>query len=355
MKILEIYLWKTLLISILMTWLALVSLDSFFSYLGELGDTKSQTHYGSLQALIYIGYLIPSSLYNFFPMATLIGALMGLGQLAASSEIIAMRAAGLSIRNIMGSSLKLGIVIALLIFAFGEWVTPKTELQAKSFKLEKKGEGPAYTHGGVWAKEGNNFIHIRKTWSKEKVEGISIFTFDTKKVGLTRILQAQKAEKHNDIWDLYDITIKIFHDNNIQIKHLDHLQQSLLISDRFMQITAVEPSHLSINELSTYIKHQSRNELNTTRLEQAYWQRFSLPLSTIVMLIIAMPFAFGSQRNAGAGQRLFIGILIGVVFILINQAVSNMGLVYGFSPIFSTFSPLLLFLSMGLFMLKRVR
>ncbi len=356
MKILEIYLWKTLLISILMTWLALVSLDSFFSYLGELGDISPQTHYGSLQALVYIIYLIPSSLYNFFPMATLIGALMGLGQLAASSEIIAMRAAGVSIRNIMWSTLKLGIIITLLIFAFGEWVTPKTELRAKSFKLEKKDEGPAYTHGGVWAKEGNHFVHIRNTWSTEKVEGVSIFTFDMKKAKLKKILQAKRAEKHNGSWDLYDITIKNFHDNDeIEIKYVDHIQQPFLISEHFMQVTAVEPSHLSINKLSNYIKHQSHNDLNTTRLEQIYWQRFSLPLSTLVMLIIAMPFAFGSQRNAGAGQRLFVGILIGIVFILINQAISNMGLVYGFSPIVSTFSPLLLFLSIGLLMLKRIK
>ncbi len=355
MKILEVYLWKTLLSSIVITWFALVSLDSFFTYLGELSDTDPDTHYGALQALIYIGYLVPRSLYNFFPMAALIGALMGLGQLAASSELIAMRAAGVSIRNIMFSTLKLGLIIATFIFIFGEWVTPVAELQGKSFKLEKQDIGPAYTRAGVWVKEGKNIVHINNVWSENKLSGISIFLVDKDKGELVKVTKAKKALKKDNMWNLYDVKVITIHKDRIDIDMDSHKEIPNLISDKFMKVTSVEPSHLSITELSSYIQHQSDNDLNTKRLEQAYWQRFSLPFSTLAMLIIAMPFAFGSQRNAGAGQRLFVGILIGIVFILINQAVSSMGLVYGFSPIFSTFSPLLLFLTIGLVMLKRVR
>ena len=355
MKILEIYLWKNLIVSILITWVALVSLDTFFNYLAELNNTDPETDYGSLQALTYVAYMIPRSLYSFFPIATLIGALMGLGQLAASSEFIAMYAAGISIKRIMLSVLKLGLITAILIFAFGEWITPITELKAKSFKIEKQEKSLAYTPAGVWVKEGNQFIHVDKAWSNDKFSGVSIYQIDIQKGRLTKIIKAEDANKLGNKWHLHKVLVKSISDDGIDISRHNTLLLNKLVSEKFINIASVEAEHLSARELSKFIQHQDNNDLNTVHLEQAYWQRFSLPLSTLVMLIIAMPFAFGAQRNAGAGQRLFIGILIGIVFILINRAASSMGVVYGFSPILSTFTPLLLFLSMGLFMLRRIK
>lgn len=355
MKILDIYLWKTLIVSILITWVALVSLDAFFSYLAELSETDPDSSYGSLQALSYIAYMIPRSLYEFFPTATLIGALMGLGQLSASSEFIAMHAAGISIKRIMLSVLKLGLVLAIAIFAFGEWLAPISELKAKSFKIAKQEKSVAYTQAGIWAKEKDNIVHIDNPWSKDKFSGISIYQIDANKGKVTQITKAKDAIKVEEKWQLSDVTVKPIHGGNIEIIHHKTLLIDSLVSEKFIDIASVEPEHLSARELTEFIDHQNENDLNTIRLEQAYWQHFSLPLSTLVMLIIAMPFAFGSQRSAGAGQRIFVGILIGIVFILINRAMSSMGIVYGFSPILSTFTPLLMFLGIGLVMLKRIR
>ena len=357
MKILESYLWKTLSISILLTWVSLVGLDTFFYYLRELNDTSPNTRYGSLQALLYIGYMLPRSLYDFFPTATLIGALMGLGQLAATSELIAMRAAGISIKNIMFSTLKLGVIMAIFIFAFGEWVAPKAEIMGKSFKIEKQQKGMAYTEAGAWNKEGNRHIHINKVWTKDKFSGVSTYQITSKNGAFEKleIIEAETAERQGDSWLLHNVTIRSPQDDGIIVKHQDSLVINTLVSAKMLNATSVESKHLSAKELSTFIEHQDKNDLNTTRLEQAFWQRFSTPLATLVMLIIAMPFAFGSQRSAGAGQRLFLGILVGISFFLINQAMNNIGIVYGFSPILSAFMPLLMFLSFGLIMLKRIR
>ena len=357
MKLLEGYLWKTLVISILLTWVSLVGLNTFFNYLRELNDTSSNTRYGSLQALTYIAYMLPRGLYEFFPTATLIGALMGLGQLASSSELIAMRAAGFSIKNIMFSTLKLGLLMAVLIFLFGEWVVPKAELQGKSFKVEKQQKGMAYTEAGAWNKENNQHIHIDKVWAKDKFSGISIYQVDTDDEGVERltIIEAETAEKQGDSWLLHNVTIRTPSDEGISIERKKVYMVKALASPKMLSATSVESEHLSAKELSNYIKHQDENALNTTRLKQAFWQRFSTPLATLVMLIIAMPFAFGSQRSAGAGQLLFLGILVGISFFLINQAMSNMGIVYGFSPILSAFAPLLLFLSLGLILLRRIK
>lgn len=355
MKILEIYLWKHLLISILITWIALVSLETFFNYLSELNETDPDTNYGSLQALTYTFYMVPRSLYSLFPTATLIGALLGLGQLAASSEFIAMHAAGISIKQIIFSVLKLGLIIAVLVFSFGEWVAPESELKGESFKISKQKKSLAYTSAGVWIKEAEQIVHIDHAWSSNQFSGISIYQLDTKKGRMTKIIKAENANKLGKKWQLHNVVTKLISENGIDINHHKTLLLAHLVSEKFINIASVKAEHLSAQELSEFIQHQDRNALNTVRLQQAYWQRFSLPLSTLVMLIIAIPFAFGSQRNAGAGQHLFIGILIGLIFILVNRAASSMGIVYGFSPILSTFTPLALFLAMGLFMLKRVR
>jgi len=349
MKILERYLWKTLILSIVLTWVSLVGLDSFFNYLRELKQTSNDNQYGTLQALLYMVYGLPRSFYEFFPTATLIGAVMGLGQLAASSELVAMRAAGISIKNIIFSTLKLGLVMALLIFALGEWVMPKAEIYAKGFKTEKQEKGPAITEQGAWFKEGDKIIHIDKAWNQDKFEGISIYQRNGS------MMHAETAQRQGERWLLNKVVIREFKEATFIVKRYENLKVDRLVPADILDIASTDAKHLSTQELATFIEHQDENDLNTTRLEQAYWQRFSIPLSILVMLIIAIPFTFGSQRSAGAGQRLFFGILIGISFFLLNRAASNMGVVYGLSPILSAFMPLMFFLGIGLIFLRRIR
>jgi lipopolysaccharide export system permease protein len=354
MKILELYLWKVLIISIVLTWVSLVGLDSFFNYLRELKDTNADDQYGTLQALIYMAYRLPQSFYEFFPTATLIGAVMGLGQLAASSELVAMRAAGVSIRSIIFGTLKLGLLMAMLIFALGEWVTPLAEIQGKNFKLEKQEKNYAFSKAGSWFKEDDKKIHIDKTWNQDKFLGVSLYEYNQDR--LKSITRAETAERKGDYWLLQDVMVRTFKPSaGIEVQHYDQLKVDRLVPSDILMLAATEAKHLSTQELSTFIKHQDQNDLSTTRLKQAYWKRFSIPLSILVMLIIAIPFTFGSQRSAGAGQRLFFGILIGITFFLFNRAASSIGVVYGFSPILSSFMPLIFFLGIGLFFLRRIR
>jgi lipopolysaccharide export system permease protein len=354
MKLLESYLWKTALLYILITWLSLTMLDSFFTFLQEIGDDGQSGRYGVLEAFTYVAYTTPQRLYDFFPTATLIGALLGLGQLAANSELTVMRTAGLSIRNIIFILLKMGVVLMLLTFALGEWVAPSASLKAKSYQTEKQEEGVGINRGGIWVKEDGHIIRVKNAWSRDKFSGISIFTIKNDRIH--SILFAENGvRQESGKWELSDVVIRIPSDNNIEVTHKEAIMVDKLIPDQMIDITALKAKHLSARELADYIKHQDKNALNTIRLEQAFWTRFSVPLSTLVMLIIAIPFAFGSQRNAGAGQRLFIGILVGLIFFLMNRAMGHISIVYGLSPLLSTLFPLLAFLTLGIVMLRRLR
>ncbi len=355
MNILERYIWKNVLLSILVTWLSLTMLDSFFAFLSELSDISDQNRYGNLQAFVYILWGAPKRLYDYFPTATLIGSLLGLGNLAANSELTAMRAAGVSIRQIVLMTMKLGLALVVLVFLLGEWAAPRTESIATSFKVQMQQKQMAVSDQGVWLKDGNRIINISKLWSEKRLEGISIYEINPQAGRIDSITRAASAERDAQDWLLHDVWKQTIRDDGVSNERQAEQQQDNLLPEQVLTIAAVKPNQLAARELSEYIQHQRENELNSSRFEQAFWQHFTIPLSTLVMLIIAAPFVFSFQRNAGAGQRIFIGIIIGITFFLFNRILGNVGIVYGIPPLLSATLPLLVFLAGGLWMLRRVR
>ena len=355
MSILERYIWQNILFSILMAWFSLAALDTLFVFLSELSDVKEGTHYGNLQALFYVLMGTPKRLYDYFPTATLIGSLLGLGNLAANSELTAMRAAGVSIGQIVGITLKLGLVLAIAVFSLGEWVAPKAEQAAASFKVQMLQKQLSISQQGIWVKQGNQLISIGKMWSTDKLENIVIYEINHKAGKIQSISRAKTAELTNQGWHLSD-----YHQQLIGEQQITQTQQADIIVADFipkgmLMIAAVTPNQLAARELAKYIQHQQANELKSDRFELAFWRHFTTPLSTLIMLIIAAPFVFNFQRNTNAGQRIFIGILIGISFFLMNQLLGNIGIVYGLPPLLSATLPLLLFLLGGIWMLSKVR
>jgi lipopolysaccharide export system permease protein len=150
-------------------------------------------------------------------------------------------------------------------------------------------------------------------------------------------------------------TEKTFSSQGVKTETFDKRVKTDLLDPKFISIASVKPEQLSISELSDLIDYQQSNNLNTDKLKLAYWKRFSAPFSALVMLFLAMPFLFGSQRGGGAGQRVFIGIIAGIAFFLINKVLNQLGAVYGLSPLLSAFSPALIFLGISTLTLQRIR
>lgn len=355
MNLIERYVWKNLLFSIIVAWLSLVMLDAFFSYINELGDADANSRYGASQALTYILYTLPRRLYEQFPYAVLIGSLMGLGNLAAHSEITAMRAAGIAINRIVIMTMKLGLVLALFVFAMGEWVTPRTEAHAHAYKVKMQQQQLALSADGAWLKNDDRILHIRKVWSKQKLDGLSIYEVDPEAGRLTRIIKAKYATYENNQWLLEQALERELLENSIHIQRHDTLIIPDLLPPNILEVATVTPEQLPAKDLAEFIKHQRDNSLSSARFELEFWKHFTTPLSTLVMLILAAPLVFGFQRNAGTGQRIFIGIMIGVTYLLTDRMISRSGLLYGLPPLLSALLPLLLFSAVGLFMLRRIR
>lgn len=337
-----------------MSWFALTVLVIFFDFISESGDVDE--NYSSLQALIYLSYSIPSRLYELFPTAILLGTLLGLGNLAANSEFIAMRAAGISIGNIIFSVLKLGFLMVLAVFLFGEYIVPASDLAGRNYKSSLSSKNVVMTRGAsLWIKDKNRILHIGQVWSENKLTDVNIYTINNNYSKLIAQTHIEAINKVPEGWEIQSMHHSTFGDNGVKNSYIEKKIDPNLLNPQFIGIASVKPEQLSITELSDLIQYQRLNNLNADKFELAYWKRFSAPLSALVMLLLAMPFLFSSQRGGGAGQRVFIGIIAGIAFFLINKVLSQLGVVYGVPPFISAFSPALLFLSLSLLMLKTTK
>lgn len=353
MNILDRYLWKSTLIGLIMAWFALTILVIFFDFISESGDVNE--NYTSLQALIYLSYSIPSRLYELFPTAMLIGTLLGLGNLAANSEFIAMRAAGVSIANIIVSVLKLGALIVVAVFFFGEYVVPKADLAGRNFKSSLSNKNVVMVSGGsLWAKDQNRIIHIGQVWSESKLSDVNIYTIRDNYSGLVSQTHIETINRVSEGWEAESVTTRTFNENGVSKHYTAKLIDADLLNPRFIAVASVKPEQLSIIELRELIEYQQLNNLNTNAFELAFWKRFSAPVSALVMLLLAMPFLFGSQRGGGAGQRVFIGIIAGIAFFLINKVLNQLGVVYGATPVISAFLPAIIFAGLSFIGIRRI-
>ena len=354
MKILNRYLWNATLQGLFIAWLALVILDVFFAFINEAGKTNAL--YSSTQAFVYLIYTIPARFYEFFPTATLIGTLLGLGNLAANSEFTAMRAAGVSIRNIIFSILKLGLFLAVIIFVIGEWVVPTTDLHARNFKAHLKNKNIVLVeNAGLWIKDKNSIISIGNVLSNQRLSDISIYTFKNDYSGLESLTFIKDAEAGKAGWNFKKVITTTFEKTRVTKTREASTNNTNFIDPKILDVATIDPNQLSSSALNKIINYQKENSLRTDKYELIYWKKFSIPISALVMLILAMPFLFGSNRGGGAGQRVFIGIVVGIVFYLANRSANELGSVYGFSPLVSAFFPSLLFLGVGLFAINRIR
>jgi len=354
MKIVDRYIWMSTLQGLLIAWAALVILDVFFAFIGEVGKTDDS--YSTAQAIIYLVYTLPARFYEFFPTGVLIGTLLGLGNLSANSEFIAMRAAGISIGQIIYSVLKLGLLLAVTIFIVGEWLVPAADLQARNFKAHLNNKNIVLVGGsGLWVKNNNSIIHIGQVISKEQLSDISIYSFKDNHTGLKSLTSSTSATATTNGWDLKKVKKNDFEEDHIIKSSEESLFVKGFLNSSILDVATVEPSQLSSAALRKVIKYQKDNDLKADKYEIIFWKRYSVPLSALVMLLLAMPFLFGSERGGGAGQRVFIGLIVGIVFFLLNRMVNELGVVYGFSPVISAFLPAFIFLLIGLLAISRLR
>lgn len=336
------------------TLLVLVALLVFFGLIEEL-DEVGRADYHLLDAFLVTLLSAPRYVFEAFPVAALLGSLIGLGAMGAHGELVAMRVAGFSLRQIIGAVLKVGLAMSLVVFAFGELVAPPAEQWAGQLRTEKlQGTVTLKSRYGFWARDGRAFVNIRTILPGGRLEDIYIYEFDDARA-LRLATHAARAEHRGDHWQMFDIRQSLVAQEGIEKRELDQARWDSLLDPALLNAIVLPPTMLPITELYRYIAVMRENQQTAIDYEVAFWVKVATPLATLVMLFIAVPFVLGSQRFAGLGQRVFLGTILGMTFFTLSRGMSYAAVVYGLSPLLSALLPAVAFLAIGVYLMRRVR
>ncbi len=334
-RILEKYLFVHILGGTLLVLFILVSLDALFIFLDELDDVGSN-QYGYLQAFVYVFYSLPGRIYEFTPTALLIGSLIGLGSLASNNEITAMRAAGMSRSGFIISTMKIGVLFAVALFVMGEFLSPMSQRYAEEMRADALSKELSVNRkGGIWLRVDKRIIFAQQVVDQAHLKNVKIFSFSG--LQLSEMLEAKLAVRSGDKWSLEEVTSTIISTEKITVEKKASLDWGQLLPVGMLEMLKIEPQAMSLKELWQYTAYLRANNLDSENYRLAIWNRFAYPFTILVMLILALPFLFSQQRSGGMGQRLFLGIVLGTVFFLVNTMINQVGVVYGLHPSISAF------------------
>ncbi|MGP1930702.1 MAG: LPS export ABC transporter permease LptG [Arsenophonus sp. ET-YP4-MAG3] len=353
--VLDKYIGRSILSSILITLFMLISLSGIIKFIEKLRKV-GDGDYTTWSAGIFTLFTIPRDIEIFFPMATLLGTLLGLGALASNSELIVMQAAGFSRLQISISVMKTAIPLVILTAFIGEWVAPVSEQWAHNYQTEKIiGRSLIVVNHGLWVKDGNNFIHIQHVINKNKIKEISIYQLDHQKK-LQAVIFAASGYYNSDThhWKLSQI-YKLLINNEKEINS----SQSLLmnwktnLNPEKLGIISLEPDSLAIRSLYKYIKYLKDSKQEASVYQLSMWKKSLSPFSVAVMMLMAMSFIFGSLQNVAIGVRVLVGISGGFIFYLINEGFGNLSLVYNVPPLIAAILPNVFFFVFSVLLLIR--
>lgn len=353
MRLLDRYIGGVVLGGTLLGLLLIVALDSFFVLINEAADV-GEGRYTLTLAMQYMLLGIPARVHEFFPMAALIGSLMGLGSLAAGSELVAMRAAGMSIGRVVRSVIQAGLMMLLVVQGIGEFLAPPAQQAAESLRAyARNGRITFQGRHGYWARDGQRIIRVRQMAGDGVLGGIATYELRDD-LSLAAVTEARRAERGDGFWSLKGVQETLFTDSGVEVRRKKNVRWDDSSALDVLDVVILDPQQMSTLALASYIDYLQRNGLESDPYRFAFWSRISGPFAALVMLFLAVPFVFGLLRSAGAGQRLFMGVMLGLAFQLLTQVLGHLGQVYGLNPVVSAFAPATLFLGLGLLVLRRL-
>lgn len=341
-NVLDRYIGKIILMAIFITLFTLTGLSAIIKFVEQFRAIGNGS-YDIWKAISYTLLTMPKDIETFFPMAALLGALMGLGTLASSSELVVMQASGLSRFKIGLSVMKTAIPLVIITMLIGEWGVPQTEQFARNMRSQALNGGSLLSvKNGIWAKEGNDFVFIQQVNEDNQLKNIQIYQFNNNKK-LEKIKQANQATFDGQAWVFNQLSEATIGEEKIETQHyLNYKWQTNLTPDK-LGIAALKPTSLSISGLSDYIQFLKQTGQESRRFELTFWRKLLQPLSISVMMLLALSFIFGPLRSVTTGARVVAGILSGFVFYVINEIFGPLSLVYNVPPLLGALLPSLLF------------
>lgn len=358
MRIFERYVAMHVVAATLLSLAVLLALFLFISVVDDL-DRVGRGDYTVLRSLEYVALSAPRLAFSLFPVAAVIGSLLGLGLLATHSELIVLRAAGVSVAEIVRAVVKAAALLMAVVLLLGELVSPFADRLAERRRANAyaghavAGDAVAGDAAGFWAREGDSFINVRGVNPGQRMEEVFIYEFDEAR-RLRALTRAAEATFQDGQWHLSDIEQTHFEGDRIRGRSLERARWDSRFRPELASLVMLRPESLSALGLYRYIRHLRTNMQNAERFELALWTKIAYPMATGVMVLLALPLVLGRLHRAGLGARMLVGALIGLVFHVLNQSAGHLGLVYRLDPMLTALAPSALFLAAALWMLRRL-
>jgi lipopolysaccharide export system permease protein len=354
MKLLDKYIAKTVLSAISLVTLMLIGLHGFILFVDQLNDL-GKGNYDAFHAGWVVLLSLPYQIYLFFPVASLLGCLVGLGMLANHRELIVMRAAGMSITDITLAVFKAAVLLIVIVTVMGETCVPYLSKLSRDIKVQAMSGGKALrTSSGVWMRYHDDFLMLGQVISGDTLEHVLQFHFNHKhqleyarKIDTARFIQGKwRAE------GVHETRIE----SNKTIVHYDAVKDwDVTLNPQYLLVNQHEADEMTLLELHHYLKVTKRAKQSLALARLSYWQRIMQPITTGVMMILAIPFIFGPLRSSTMGAKLLTGVSVGFGFHLINRFFGPVSQVFQWPPELAAIGPTVVFALLGFYLMKRIK
>jgi lipopolysaccharide export system permease protein len=308
-----------------------LAVDAFGALAREI-DEVGQGNYGLAQAAMFILWTLPRRAYDLFGTASVIGAVLGLGALAATAELTALRAGGMSMMRICLSALFSLAMATALMMLIGETVGPYGEKRAHAITTRSKSmDFIASGRTGVWAREGDTLFNAKG--GRELATGVELIDVRAYEFApggqLAGIIQAKTGALAPGGWTLREATRMHFGEDAVRTTTVAELKLPSTLDPALLTLSVLRPRNLAMRDLAGTIAYMERNGLDAGDFRSAYWARVFYPLNILAVCLLAMPFAFGALRSGGLGKRLLFGVVLAIAWFFFQRAVTNLAHVYG--------------------------
>lgn len=355
MSLLLRHLAREIYTSIGLIFFALLALFSFMDFIHELGEMgKGQYHLGYV--LLFVALIIPGHIYELFPVAVLVGTILALVQMAASSELTVYRCSGASPKKMIGILFLIAVPLLVFSLVLGEFVVPPSDRLAQKLSLMARKGQVALTEfrSGVWVKDERNFVNVKRVMldtSLSNLSDVDIYRFDDS-YRLQEIINAKGARFVKDgEWVLDDVRATRFSNGSVNLYAQPSMVWQSALHPSIFSVLLVVPEQMSAYELYQYSSHLKENRQKSARYEIAMWNKLVYPFTLLVMLLMALPFASYHRRSGGIGPMVFLGVLMGLAFHVVGRLFASLGALNEWPAFFSASAMTILFLFLGIGML----
>ena len=342
------YVGRSALLGTLVVWVSLSALILLFNLMNELRN--AQGGYGASDALWFALLTAPRVFYSMFPVAALLGTLVGVGGLAETNELVAFRTAGVSRLRLAGAAFGGVMVLAVPVMLMGEYIAPAAEQQARAYRL-KQMVGQVIIGGvrGMWMRDGDRIINIQMPLleaSRERqtvrFEDVVIYDFGEGS-RLESVIRAERARHDGEDWTLSDVRSTRIDADGAETSADDQQAWESAFEPQLIDSAVSRPQYLSLRSLGRYIRYLGRNGQDDRVYRAAFWEKAAFPLLVLSLVLAGMPFVFGQSRQQSLGLRLFVGMIVGGMAIIVVRLVENLAEAYALPPLLGVlFTPLLL-------------